>query len=515
MDTDRLSEERDSGSLVAEGHVEESARETPAAVEADVAVAGAGVAGVFAALAAARSGLKTVLIERFGQIGGNIGPGMILGGSIDLCAKHTYPNGVLGGLPLEIMQEHRALFDDPAYPDQGDYRDPRNRNYNERYPERAYAFSYLLSRKLREAGTELMLSAYASDPILQDGRVTGLFVETVSGRLAVRAKVVVDGTGNASLAYRAGCAMLRRVPASEEIASLVGEYGTGCNDPRHDYYNETGLMVMMCGFDWDRFQEFSRSRYEPTADDQAWLEEHPLGVSFSAWIPLARKAFEQDGFEQVREILPKVRLLSRPRKMSYLGGGVAFMRYNITGQFLSDDWRDVSTIEAKAREHAWEFVQFLRRYVPGCENVRMLFVSPFLGARGGPCIRGEHVLTVADALSAQRHDDVVMAVGCTSLNEESPKGYDVPYRVLLPQDVDGLLVTGRGASYIRRGHDPGIFRARELMLTLGQVTGEAAACCVATESTPHTLDVKALQRTLLARGIYLGDQERLAGLGLA
>jgi hypothetical protein len=515
MDMDRLAERRDLDSLAPQGYVPSFPSTVPVAMTADVAVAGAGVAGVFAALAAARAGARTVLIDRFGQIGGNIGPGMILGGSIDCCVKLTYPNGVLAGLPLEIMQEHRAIFGDPLYPNQGDYRDPRAKDYTERFPERAYAFSYLLSRKLREAGVDMMLSAYVGDPILEDGRVTGLFAETVSGRLAVRARVVVDDTGNASLAHRAGCSILRRVPAAEENAPLIGEYRTGCNDPRHDFYNETGLMVVMAGIDWPRFREFNSSRHEPTADDKTWLKSHPPGVSFPSWTPLARKAFERDGFELVREILPKVILISRPRKMGYLGGSVGFMRYNITGQFLSDDWRHVSAIEAGAREHAWEFAQFLRRYVPGCEDVRLLFVSPFLGARGGPCILGREVLTVTDAVTGRRRPDVVMAVGGSAVIGQLAGGYDVPYGMLVPREVDGLLVTGRGASYVRRGHDPGVFRARELMLTLGQVTGEAAALCVRTGSTPQTLDVKALQRTLLERGICLGDAERLSALGLS
>jgi len=119
MDFDALAEQRDAGSLATEGYLEEPARRVPVAMEADVVVAGAGVAGVFAALAAARAGAKTVLVDRFGQVGGNIGPGMILGGSLDLCAKLTYPNGTRGGLALEIMQENRKLFGDPLYPDQG------------------------------------------------------------------------------------------------------------------------------------------------------------------------------------------------------------------------------------------------------------------------------------------------------------------------------------------------------------------------------------------------------------
>lgn len=514
MDIERLVERRNPDALADDGYVTEPEKRVPVALDVDVAVVGAGVAGTFAALAAAQAGTKTALIDRFGQVGGNIGPGMILGGSLDLCVTWTHPTGRQPGSPGELMQAHRRIFGDPL-----DTRevDPytTGRGYNRVYLARAGAFSYLATNSLTEAGVELMLSAYAADPIIDEGNlVRGVFVETASGRVAVRAEVTVDDTGTASLPYRAGAPMIRHVPADPDYGPLVGDYGPGCNDPKHEWYNETGLMVVMNGIDWEALQAFNQQSYQPTEDDRRWLDAHGAGVNPGSWIPATRQAYADTGYEPERRVLPGVRIISRGRKMNYFGDSLVAMRYNVTGQFDSDNWRDITAIEVGTRQHAWEFVQFLRRYIPGCGETQVVCVSPFLGGRGGPCVAGESTLTPQDAMAGVRHDDVIVAVGPMRPREDFPAGYDLGYRMLLPRELEGILVTGRGASYIRRGHNPGIFRARELMMTLGHATGEAAALCAKTGVRPHSLDVKTLQKALLERGFHLGDEERLRELGL-
>jgi hypothetical protein len=95
-----------------------------------------------------------------------------------------------------------------------------------------------------------------------------------------------------------------------------------------------------------------------------------------------------------------------------------------------------------------------------------------------------------------------------------PSGFDVPYRAVLPKNVDGLLVCGRGVAYLRRGHDPCAMRARPAMMVLGQAVGTAAAIAALDNSAPKSVDIKKVQRRLVSDGIYLGDEERLQELGL-
>jgi hypothetical protein len=196
----------------------------------------------------------------------------------------------------------------------------------------------------------------------------------------------------------------------------------------------------------------------------------------------------------------------------------------IYGDVDVDDWEQVSRAEAELRRHAYDTTDFMRRHAPGFENAWVLFTAPFISARGGPCIRGEHVVTPHDIVTGARFPDVLMRAMWEAVarkvhqnSKATPLtvgGYDVPYRMMLPQGLDGLLVVGRGSAYIRRGHDPGT-RGRILQFHLGEAAGVAAALAAADGVTPRSLDTRRLQRELLRRGFWLGEPERLRELGLA
>jgi hypothetical protein len=157
-------------------------------------------------------------------------------------------------------------------------------------------------------------------------------------------------------------------------------------------------------------------------------------------------------------------------------------------------------------------VQFFKKHVPGFENAYLYLVSPYLGGRGGPCIEGEYTLTIEDLKEGRRFNDVLYIYFLdTWAHKVSPEGCDVPYRMFLPKKIDGLLVTGRGASYIRRGHDPQI-RARVNLLAWGHIAGLAAALAIKNKVTPRNINVKELQKKMLKEGYYLGDEKRLEEL---
>jgi len=155
-----------------------------------------------------------------------------------------------------------------------------------------------------------------------------------------------------------------------------------------------------------------------------------------------------------------------------------------------------------------------RDNVPGFERAYLYSMVPFLGARGGPCIRGVHTLTPEESIRGARFDDVMYVNIHEALHGGAPAGFDVPYRILVPEKVDGLLVTGRGAAYIRRGHDPSGMRCRPTMLLLGQATGLAAALAARAGLQPRHLAPRRLQRALLREGFFLGDLPRLKALKL-
>ena len=179
--------------------ITETAKKIPVVHDVDVVVASVGISGVFVALAAARCGADTVIIDRFGSLGGNMGPGIISGGGF-----HGPPGAPIfvgfTGIAREFLERYvelgGAVFPSET-PMEPPFQEPQ-------YFRDSSIASYLALKMLKDAGVKFMLSTYVAEPILRDKKVSGVFVENKSGRQAVMAKVTIDATGEADLVRRAG-----------------------------------------------------------------------------------------------------------------------------------------------------------------------------------------------------------------------------------------------------------------------------------------------------------------------
>ncbi len=170
--------------------VNEAARETSVAQSVDVLVAGMGPAGIAAGVAAAREGARTLVIERFGYPGG-----MITGSHVVAVLGAGDGRRTLArGITREIRERLEPLGAVSRPNPSGDY------------SVDAEVFKWQALEMLEESGSRFLLHTLACEPIIEDGAVRGVFVENKTGRRAIRAKVVVDCTADADLAYRAGCA---------------------------------------------------------------------------------------------------------------------------------------------------------------------------------------------------------------------------------------------------------------------------------------------------------------------
>jgi ribulose 1,5-bisphosphate synthetase/thiazole synthase len=443
------------------GFVREPAKDVPVAYDVDVVVAGGGISGVFAALAAAREGARTVLIDRFGYVGGSFGPGMMSQqgpvsehGDAPASGPAGDPvKGGLAGLPKEFGREYFALG--PGTP--------------ERFLADSNKAAYVALKMLKEAGVTLMLSAYVADPIIQGNKVCGVFVENKSGRQAVKAKVVIDATGEADVARRAGAPILQ--PKAEYY--------------EFDHHSPTGMGIwaVVAGIDPARYKGMQSSEFEAKKDIGGLAEVACGGLT---------------------EIGPE----------RYLAG-IKAQLVRPQPKVDAGNAEHISLLEAGVRMYIFEFVQHCRKNVPGCENAYLLFVAPYLGSRGGPCIEGEYTLTVQDCREGKRFNDVIYCYGepraLRWMNEHGGVGWtDVPYRVMIPKKTDGLIAVGRSAS----GIPDTLLRNREGVMYMGQAGGTAAAMAARNDIEPRALDVRQLQRKLLKAGFYLGDQSRLVELGL-
>lgn len=443
-------------------YVREPAKRVPVAYDVDVVVAGGGISGVFAALAAAAEGADTVLIERFGSVGGNIGPGM---NSPE--ADYTLVDGpdvIYKGAPRDTIKGDKAglikKFAETYFAIKPDDK--------QRFMADSNLGVYVAFSLLKEAGVKMMLSAHAADPIMENGKVRGVFVENKSGRQAVKAKVVIDATGEADLARRAGAAII---------------YPSNTWELDHHSPTGMGIWAIVAGIDPKRMDRTKAQSF-------TWRKD--IG-------DLAQ--IDCDG---LRDIGPELCLqgikaqLVRPHVKVDAGNA-----------------EHISTLEVAVRMYIFEYVQRCRKEIAGCEDAYLLFISPYLGARGGPCIDGEYTMTTADCRAAKRFDDVIYVYGDGYALRYTGEhgGYkwaDVPYRVMIPKKLDGLIAVGRNASCI----PDTLLRIREGVMYMGQAGGTAAAMAAREGIDPRDVDVKALQRKLLQMGVFLGDEIRLKELGL-
>lgn len=482
--------------------ITEPQKQIPVRRDVDVVVAGGGVAGVFAALGAARTGARTALVERFGNVGGNIGPGMIVNGHMISGRPHArvrYECSVfpqLYGLGREFLERYAELG--------GGSLPPVKRTF---YAWDASIASYVAQQMLEESGVELLVGATVADPVLDGQTVGGVFIETKSGREAVTARVTIDATGDADLARRAGAPVLY---PRDEYHEVDGHAPTGM-----------GISYLVGGVNWPVYRQ-AQAEYRPASEDLEWAADlmyRDDAEGLGLLLPALRRAVTHDGYE----LEPAVELSGtsvglRTGSLSPLPApGIAQGSGKVDRVAAVDvgNGAHMALLEAHMRRRIFEHVMMYRRYVPGFEEACLLTVAPFFGSRGGPCIEGDYILTMDDCRSGRRFDDVLYLYGESravryTAERGGPLWVDVPYRAMLPRSLEGILAVGRSAS----GRPDTLLRNRMACKVMGQAGGTAAALAARRGEAPRQLDVRVLQERLLEDGFYLGDRFRLRSLGL-
>ena len=472
-----------------DSHVEIK-KSVPIASKVDVLVVGAGIAGCNAAIAAARAGAKTMLIDRFGSLGGNMGPGMIGGGGIDVelpVSLQINTPGLLGEFLSRCKQHCDTVF-------------------LQHYFRDSAVISYVWLKMMEEENVELMLNVYSADPIMEGDDIKGLTVETKSGSLAIMAKVVIDATGDADVAYRAGA------PIYEGQSSF-----------------EAGIYFALGHVDVERFNTQVLFK-DPTEEVKEWARDIDplLGQRYHCGtvkylLPYQKKAWEAGDYKFI-ETLPEygnVRIIVDhgifnsvcnhvPNPISQdkhqLIGAMAGV-YGVENGMVSGDVFLMTQLEIACRKYIFRTSEFLRKWVPGFEQSYLHIISPYFHARGGRSMISEYACTRKDTKEDTEKDDVIFRYYNFPY---SNKDFDFPYRQLLPQKIGNLLAAGRSA--IIQGP---CFRIRWMVFMMGNAAGAAAALSVKNNVTPKELDVRELQNLLYKEyRMPFGDETRLRELGL-
>lgn len=445
------------------GSVPEPERLTPLFGEYDVVVLGGGPAGIAAAASAARHGASTLLVERYGFLGG-MGTAA---GVTNFCGLHANVHGehrqVVHGIADELLDRMRALdgLNEPHL--------VLGRILAQAYDMSAYKCA--ADELLATCKAGVLFHAVGAGISASGDAIDCLLVETRSGRQAIRARAFIDCSGDADLAHWSGA------PLEKGDAQGHMLYPT--------------LMFRVGNVDNARAGEAWRS------------------------IPELMDAAERAG--EFR--FPRKGAIVRPQKHA------GEWRVNVTQLRNEDgsavdgtDARSLSSAESEGRRQAVEYLRFLRARVPGFERAYVLDLAPQVGIRETRRLVGRYVLTREDVLGCASFDDAVGVNGWPIENHvagdvkwewpaQGSRGYNhLPLRMLVPRSgPSNLLVAGRCASMTHEGQSAA--RVSGGCFVMGQAAGTTAAMALAQGSDVGAVDPSALRRALGHDGVFLGEEK--------
>jgi hypothetical protein len=418
---------------------------------ADVVVVGSGSAGAVAAIASARAGADTLLIERYGFLGGT--STMVLDTFYGFYPPGDDNRRVVGGIAWEIVEKLAArgmMLQRPS-----SYGAGTAVTYD---PE---TLKVVWEETALEAGVRLRLHTFCTDVVMEDQRITGLVVDGKSGLGQIRARVIVDTSGDADICFHAGVPF-QRAGEDGPAQSLTTTFRLGNVDV------ERALAVK-----------------------RPQLEALMKRANLSGQYRLPR----EEG---------SVHITPLP--------GVVATNMTRVAQVDATDPVQLTRAEVEGRRQAQEYVRFLRTEIPGYERAYLINFSVQIGIRETRRVYGEYRLTREDVLAGRKFDDAIAQCGAPIEDhhpgsntrwEYIPGGatYDIPYRCLLPLDSENLLIAGRCLSATHDAHAS--VRSMGQCMAMGQAAGTAAALAVATGQSPRQLSIKDLQARLLAGGVLL------------
>jgi len=446
-------------------HITEAAHEIPVLAEADVVVCGSGPGGLAAALASARAGADTILLERYGCFGG-----VITQVGVESIAWYRHEGTVDSrGIGTEI--EERAKSGGASA------KEPQS----ESQAISAEMFKVVADALVTESGVRPFLHTSVVAPVIEDGRITGVITESKSGRQAIRAARVIDATGDADVAFRAG-APCRETPKRKMLGLSVVFSCTGVNRQEFMEYVE---------------------RTAPTYADwgEEWTAESG-GKERTFFSPYLEEPFRQAREDGV--IPPDLMGLSGTWSTITEDGQATGLNLVYMRDHDGTDVRDLTHAEMEGRRRVMFAIEALRRYVPGFENARLRNFGMNSGVRDTRKIIGKYNLTGEDVRGQARFEESVGifpefidGYGILVL-PTTGRYFQIPYGAIVPQRIENLLVAGRCIAGDRVAHAS--TRSMMCCTVTGQAAGVAAAVSLAEGVPPDRVTVKRVQEVLEAQG---------------
>lgn len=444
----------------------------------NVIVCGGGLTGVCAAVAAARNGAKTLLVERDGSLGGTMTNGLVG----PMMTFHSPEKQVVGGLAQEVVDRLVALGASPGHVlDTSDYCATIT-------PFDVEALKVVAMRLVSESGAQVLYNTWISGVIQEDNALKGIQIINKAGPAALHADVLIDCTGDADVAWLAGAPF------------AVGREADGLVQP-------VSLMFKLSHVDAAALRAY-------TAEHPA--EAHLTGRQAAAYLnqPLNKNT----GFQE------KLRRWIDAGKIPIDRDDILFFNTiyedevivntsRVAGVDPLDPWA-MSAAENLAREQVFALYQFFKAEIPGFAGARLAAVAHRTGVRESRRILGEYVLTGEDIMRERRFPDAIARsaypVDIHSLRPGEDENriypyrgqtYEIPYRCLVPRQVDGLLVAGRCISATHEAQ--GSIRVSPNCMAFGQAAGTAAVLSIHEECSPRQVNTDNLRRILGNQGAIL------------
>jgi hypothetical protein len=453
--------------------IQEPARTIPVDASYDVLVVGGGPAGLIAALAAAEGGVRVGLIESRSFVGGNMTIGLPVLGFLG-----QKGNQIIDGLPQKFIdrlkQRDAASEHRPC---------PLHMGITLVEPE---AVKTVGLEMLTEAGVDVLFYTFVAGVVMSDdgSAIRGVITESKSGRAAVLGTVVIDCSGDGDVAYRAG------VPTGK------GDEHGGMQPPT--------LMFCLADVDTDRLRHAIAGQHRTYLTD--FIPAEYFGQNQQFIVVGLRELMARARAERHLDI-PNERTII----ITGLKKGEAWINMTRVAGTDGTDARSLSNGEIVARRQIDDIVEYLVNYVPGFENAHFTKTAPFLGIRETRRIVGKYVMNEQDVLGCRHFEDAI-AVASYPIDIHRPGDegctliwcgdcYDIPYRSLLPVNVDNLIVAGRAISTTHEAM--GATRVMATCMAMGEAAGRAAAIAVKNGIKPSEVDIHVLRRALLASGAYL------------
>jgi hypothetical protein len=444
--------------------IREPAREINVCREADVVVVGGGPGGFAAALAAARSGADTVLIERYGCLGG-----MATGGLVTIIPNLTnfdgkqYINGICG----EWVDKMDAL-EATGWPAQ-EHLGVRDKKLAKEYFDRTFFYvrqdtiiksvlidaevsKCLINDLVEEAGVKTYLHSWGTAAVVDGNEVQGVIFESKSGRQAVLAKVTIDATGDGDLLPSAGATFDVDINPKLRIANL-------------------SLCYWIANVDLKKAEDFKQSQPEKFAemrDELLKMGAHPNFIKSNLK--------NQDSIVWIHP------------------------RYPVSSQI---DVEELTRVEFLGRKKMTVTHEFYKKRFPGFENSFVVLSEPQIGTRGARRVHGEITLTGKDMDMDTLYDDTIAIFPDLDRGEASEKLplQNIPYRCMVPLKVENLLVACRAFSSDDVFNT--YFNLIPHCVALGEAAGTAAALAIKEGSTVRKVNIGALQARLAQQNVTL------------